>query len=257
MTEARLSEEKQYIYVVQYVVLKALTKSENEVYTVIDILDGKTIHEASIRRGVPTKKVKRVLQLFMKHIDLENFPIRTVINKTVEYIDKKYPQRDPMVCALCGKRQPPGTLSRHIYEQHTKELKEIIREVAKKTLFMDLGKFRLTNYGGLWRVDDEEIQLFEKIIEQVLKDQLASYLSHYAVLRYSRIASKMRTKDKYIKKQTHEVSQLRLINIIRNYAESITTIVDSNDHVWRKLSADERQIVFERSDGQKQIDTYF
>ncbi|MCI4409189.1 MAG: hypothetical protein JHC26_08865 [Thermofilum sp.] len=257
MTEARLSEEKQYIYVVQYVVLKTLTKSENEVYTVIDILDGETIREASIKRGVPAKKVKRVLQLFMKHIDLDHFPIRTVINKTVEYIDKKYPQRDPVVCVLCAKPQPPGTLSRHIYEQHTEELKEIIREVAKKTLFMDLGEFRLINYGGLWRVDNEEIQLFEKIIEQVLKDQLATYYSHYAILKYSRIANKMRTEDKYIKKQTLEISQHRLINIIRNYAESITTIVDSNDHVWRKQSADERQIVFERSDGQKQIDAYF
>jgi len=259
-----LSEKKQYIYLVQYVVLKTLTKSENEVYAVIDIIEGKTIREASAKRGVPTKKVKRALQLFTKHIDLKlldlfsnHFSIRTVINEMVEYIDKKYPHRDPVVCVLCGKPQPPGTLSRHIYEQHTEELKEIIRQVARKTLFMDLGEFRLINYGGLWRVDNEEIQLFEKIIEQVLKDQLATYLSHYAVLKYSRIANKMRTEDKYIKKQTLEVSQHRLINIIRNYAESITTIVDTNNHVWRKLSADERQIIFERSDGQKQIDTYF
>jgi hypothetical protein len=257
MTGARLSEEKQYIYVVQYVVLKTLTKSENEVYTVIDILDGETIREASIKRGVPAKKVKRILQLFMKHIDLEHFPIRSVINKTVEYIDKKYPQRDPTICALCGKPQPPGTLSRHIYQQHTEELKEIIREVAKKTLAMDLDEFRLINYGGLWRVDDDEIQLFEKIIEQVIKDQLATYHSHYAVLRYSRLAYKMKTVDKYIKKQTLEVSQHRLINIIRNYAESITTIVDTNNHTWKKQSADERQIVFERSDGQKQLNIYF
>jgi len=257
MTEARLSEEKQYIYVVQYVVLKALTKSENEVYTVIDILDGETIREASIKRGVPTKKVKRTLMLFMKHIDLARFPIHTVINKTVEYIDKKYPHRDSSVCALCRKPQPPGTLPRHIYQQHTEELKEIIREVARKKLFMDLGEFRLINYGGLWRVESDEIQLFEKIIEQVIKDLLATYHSHYAVLRYSRLANKMKTEDKYIKKQTLEVSQHKLINIIRNYAESITTIVDSCNHTWRKQSADERQIIFVRGDGQKQLDAYF
>jgi hypothetical protein len=106
-------------------------------------------------------------------------------------------------------------------------------------------------------VDSDEIQIFEKIIEQVIKDQLAKYHSHYAVLKYSRLANKMKTEDKYIKKQTLEISQHRLINIIRNYAESICTIVDSNNHTWKKQSADERQIVFERSDGQKQLDIYF
>jgi hypothetical protein len=73
----------------------------------------------------------------------------------------------------------------------------------------------------------------------------------------SRIAYKMKTEDKYIKKQTLEASRHRLINIIRNYAEAITTIVDSSNRTWRKRSADERQMAFERVTEQKLLAPHF
>ena len=219
----------------QFCVVKALSGEVDDVLCALDIINGATLREVSLRYGLSYRRVKSILKSVVAHAESAaecGRGLAEVLEAAAAVVRARFPRATRGVCAVCDEAPPPGSLPRHIYLAHGDAVLQLTGEVLA-ALGVQAEWQKRPSYGGGWWFDKRHVEPLLPAVERAVASVLGAVESRWVTLRVRAVSREVRRVDR--SRVVAEASAQRVAVAVRWFFHAMREVRDARSRVWVKV----------------------